>query len=254
MNPFKILVPLLAIAGTSAYLFRDTVEDKYENLRWSETMRREDPVGYIDFAIGKLEEDKARFAQVRANLASAKQAADARRVEFTEKHAFAIDLGGKMRAAFQAAEMGSGYPVTFQIGASQEDYTREQFVSQVTITLAERDALDEAIDDLTEAMARIATAHTELATRVTTIDASRVQLQTKRAVVEVQQLTSEIEDLMANVEDLIIGNEDAIDELPVEQDPVRSLDEFLKAIQSPDSAGSPAGEIPTTATMQFLEG
>ena len=103
-------------------------------------------------------------------------------------------------------------------------------------------------------MARIAAAHTELATRVATIDASRVQLKTKRAVVEVQQLTSEIEDLMANVEDLIIGNQDAIDELPTEEDPVRSLDEFLEAIQSPESAGEPAEEVPTTATMQFLEG
>ena len=254
MNSFKILVPLIAIAGVSAYLFQDTVEDKYESLRWSETMRREDPVGYIDFAMGKLEEDKAQFAQVRTNLASAKEAADERRSEFTQKHSFAVDLAGKMKGAFQAAEMGGGYPVSFQIGASQEEYTREQFVAQVTLTLAERDAYDAGIDDLTEAMDRIATAHTELATRVATIDASRVQLKTKRAVVEVQQLTSEIEDLMANVEDLIIGNEDAIDELPAEQDPVRSLDEFLEAIQSPEPVAEPAGEVPTTATMQFLEG
>lgn len=248
MNPMKIVLPLLLAGGAAAWYFWDTVEDKYEEVRWSETMRREDPLGYIDFALGKLDANKAQFGKVRANLAAAKEEAEKRRDEFTTKHATALELAGEQKAAYQAAEMGGGYPIAF-LG---KDYTKEQFVNQVTLTLTERDALDQGIDDLTDAIARIETSRTELAERVTKIDASRVQLQTKRAVVEVQQLTQEIEDLLANVDELLVEDQTAIEALPADDDPVRSLDDFLKAVQDAEAPAEDAQ--PESAALQFLEG
>ena len=249
MNPMKLVLPLLLAGGAAAWYFWDTVESSYEDVRWSETMRQEEPVGYIDFALDKLDANKAQFGRVRANLAAAKKEAETRRDEFTAKHANALELASKQKEVYQAAELGAGYPIAF-LG---EDYTKEQFVNQVTLTLTERDALDAGVDDLTAAIARIEVSRTELAERVTKIDASRVQLQTKRAVVEVQQLTQEIEDLMASVDELLLEDETAIEALPEDDDPVRSLDEFLQAAQAQEAADEEEPEAESMA-LQFLEG
>jgi len=248
MNPMKIVLPLLLAGSAAAWYFWDTVEDKYEEVRWSETMRRDDPVGYIDFALGKLDANKAQFGKVRANLAAAKKEAETRRDEFTAKHGNALELADKQKEAYQAAEMGAGYPIAFR----GKDYTKEQLVNQVTLTLTERDALDQGVGDLTDAIARIENSRTELAERVTKIDASRVQLQTKRAVVEVQQLTQEIEDLMANVDELLLNDQTVIESLPEDDDPVRSLDEFLETVEGQE-APAEEPEVESMA-LQFLEG
>lgn len=253
MKLCRFIVPLLVVGGVAAWFFRDLARDKYEELRWSESMRKEDPVGYIDFAIGRLDENKERFTAARSQLAAAQREAQNRQQAFETKLAFANELASKMKTAFTEAESGTGYPISFAVGSTSKDYSRSEFIQQVALTLAERDALSEGIEELSQAIQGIEETRSKLAERMVTIDANRVKLQTQRAVAAVQSLSSEVEELLSNVDALIQEDTEELETLPDDPDPVRSLDEFLRDLKTEAAATAPSPPTATEEALHFLE-
>lgn len=252
MNPLKIVIPAaLVLGGLAVWQFSPSARGKVRNVfedfgAWTEEARKDDPLGYMDFAIKRLKEDESKFSEAKGSLASAKKKAETRKDEFTTKHENAIELADLLKSTFQGAEAGSGYPVDFR----GDSYTRDQLVSQVTLILAERDAYDGAIQAFTTELTRLEEASTGLSARMITIKGNITNLESQRSVLEVQQLTSDIEEIMSQVQELIVENDEEIKTL--DDGPVRSLDELFEATD-PEKAqdAEPTGG---DAALLFLEG
>ncbi len=255
MNPLKtvIVIAAIAAAGVAAWqfspAFRAKARTAFEDYgAWTEEARRDDPVGYIDFATGKLENDLEKFKQAQGTLAQAKTSAQSKLAESESKHAMAVEFSELMRAEYQKAEAGEGYPVE----VLQKSYARTDLISQVELVLAERDTYAGVIADYQGVLSQLEETRTSLTTRITTTQAQITQLKAKREVVAIQKLTSETEDLLAKVQDLLGENEETISSLPEDDNPVRTVEDLLNAVEG--AAGEAAPDEPAKSAVEaFLE-
>lgn len=220
----------------------DTFTEKHTG--WTEEARRNDPVGYIDYALGKLGENLDKFQAAKQELAQAKLDAKQKLEEYDGKHSAAVTLSEEARDIYQAAEEAGGYPVQLL----SKSYTKDELVNQVQLILAERDTYASSIEKFKEVIAMLEKTQANLTTRITTTQGSITELKAQREVVKIQKLTSEADALLAKVDDILGKNEEA---LSILDDPVRSVEDLLKA-GTESEEGEPV-EAATAEALQFLQ-
>lgn len=246
MNPAKIVIALVVLAclGVAAYTFSPGLRAKMDDVvdkvvGWTDEARRDDPVGYVEYALEKLAADLGRFRDARSSLAETKQGAQDKLAENEQLNAAAIELSGAFREQYGLAEGSQGYPVT----VAGEAYDHDQLVSQVQLVLAQRDTYASAVVDLEAAVATMDETANHIESRIIETQKNITLLETKLEVLKIEKLTAETEQLLTNVEALLHENEDVL------SDPVRTVEELLNALQSPEAEPAPDARA---AALEFL--
>ena len=249
----KKLLPILIVGTVLAVVFRDRIPglvsragDVAESVvGWTDQARKDDPVGYIEYAEGELTTNLDRFREARGKLDMAGELAAQKLEEYGGLHLASIELSEIVRETFQAAEgdtSGAGFPVMLQ----GKEYGREQLITQAQKILHERDLYADATSRFEGIIVDLEFEADNLETRIHTTEARLQELKVKKDIVAIQQITAEVDDLFAKIDELLGENRDAIEDI---NDPVRSVEELLQAAGSADQDADPTSDV-----MLFLEG
>ncbi|MDA1264513.1 MAG: hypothetical protein O2816_05465 [Planctomycetota bacterium] len=259
MNPLKIVLPiLLVIGGIVVWQFspgvRSSVRDRLADLgAWTEKARKEDPQGFMNFAIDKLKGDQGKFKEAKLSLAAAGKRAEEQRDSSDKKAMVAAGLLERMNTAYATAEGGAGYPIAFAVmdGGQPTQYDRNEFLNQVQLLLAQKRTHEENVENLGKLLEAVDQKSIEISTRTTEIQGRITELETKLEFVKLKQLTDGVESLMSDVYGLLEENAE-LDE--VDSDPVRSLDDLIDAMEKGEAAVDPKAESGFADALKFLEG
>ena len=239
-----VLVVLVVVCVALVWHFapgcRQQAVDAYKKYGgWTEEARRADPVGFINYAEGKLQGHLADMQQTTRDLAAARerlqQATDRARKSVTA----ADQMAESFRTAYQQAETDAAYPVTME----GRPYTRAELIEQVRLILQQRADSQQSVGQLEQTAETTGQKATELLTQITRIKAALEMLPAQREIARASKLTGETEKTWSEVNDLIGRNETMLTESPV-----RTVDELLR---DREAGQAKAGDVDVLA---FLEG
>lgn len=242
----RILVVLIiaAFCGVAVWHFapgfRHRAVDAYQKYGgWTEEARAADPVGFIDYAEGKLRGHLTDMQRTTQDLAKAREQLR-QAMDKTRASAEAADqMAESFRAAYRKAEADSSYPAYLE----GRDYDQAKLIEQVRLILQQRSDGQQALVQLEQTAQKAAQRETDLLAQTARIKAALEMLPAQRAIAEAHELTGETEKTWAEVNDLIGRNETMLT-----GSPVRTVDELLRDRQAkPDTA---AGAVDA---MAFLE-
>jgi hypothetical protein len=234
------LLLLVAIAAGAFYAWRDMpglrnkltgTVDKYGG--WTESARKDDPVGFIEYAEAELAKDLAAFEQSRADLAAGKKSAEEGLIQNRTMHTAAVELASEIKIEFQVAEPTSSYPVK----VSGKSYTREELIEQVRLILLERDSYAAITKEYEEVIDLVKAQQGEVLTQITETKAALTMLPAKKELARIQKLTGEADELLSQVRTLLGENQDMRDTLG--DSPVRSVSELTNAKAAPAAGDGP---------------
>lgn len=214
---------------------------------WTDEARKDDPVGYIEYAEEQLQANLEAFKSARGKFRESKAQANAELKKFTTLHLAAIELSEQARDRFQAAEKatdGTGYPVLLQ----GEEYGRDDLIAQVKKILTQRDTYSGAVDKFQGIIANVEKEDDQLDERIFQIETKLQELEINKKVVEIQKVTAEVDELFAKVDALLGENQETLEQI---DGPVRSVEELLRdaAEESAPDASQKANED----VLNFLE-
>lgn len=238
MNGSKLFgwIVVLGLVGAGAWFFvpkfRAKVQGGIDSLtEWDDEARRKDPVGYIDFSIGKLQNNIEQFESMRRSLSGAKATLEARKETTSRKLSMGEKIAAELKGAYQTAKSANQWPAR----AQNRDYTEAELRSQVALTLGEIEGskgllaqLEPHLTDLDRHLGDVGTRLAENKGRVELLKA-------QREMVKATKLTSETEKMLGQIQDVLVQNEAAI-----AKSPVRTLDEMLKEDARAQAAANPA--------------
>ena len=208
---------------------------------WTEKARQADPVGFIDYAEGKLSADLDAFTQVRYDLSEAyKRLSD----ELDRNRALlakAEELAGQFREAYKGAEAGGKWPVH----VADRDYGRDDLLEQVRLLLMQRDNYKQTIAELQTAAQAAKEKQQQLVVQINNTSAALESLPAKREIARVNQLTASTEELMAQVNDLLEKNTEVLS-----ASPVRTVEQIVTEQKAP---AQPSKDV-DAQVKAFLEG
>ncbi len=210
---------------------------------WTEEARRNDPVGFIEYAQERLGEDAQAFDASLVELADARLQAEQELERNQQLQGTATGFAEEYRATWTAAEGGGGWPVEVH----GQSYDQAQLVEQVKLILLQKNNYEEVIGEL-QSVLEMATARQEqLRARINSTRATLVRLESQKAVARVDEITGRADELLDQVDELLGSNRNALEEL---RSPVRTIEEILQAEASPEATGA-GDEIDA---MAFLQG
>jgi hypothetical protein len=241
------LIVLVAVCGLLVWHYmpgcRQVATDAYRKYGgWTEDARRDDPVGFIEYAQERLEENLTAFASAQANLAGARQTIADELARMETNLAAADELAVQFRDAYRGAEEGDGYPVT----VAGRDYERQELINQVGVILRQKADYEGLIDDLGEERRQVEEKDGELAVQITDTKAALATLPSKKEIARINELTGDTQDLLEQVNALIGENEGLLT-----PSPVRTVEELVRARQQETEGG---GARSTADAHAFLEG
>jgi len=214
------------------------VKDAYrKHGGWTEKARLDDPLGFLDYAEGRLEKHLSELQRGRVNIKEGIQRIDAEGERNRTLLAKSQELAAEFRQAFRSAEAGGSYPVS----AAGSDYSRTELIEQVRLVLLQRDNYEDAIASLLKAGKAAEEADGKLLRQVTDTQAALAALPAKKEIVRVNQLAENVQELVAQIDALIYEN-DAV----LEDQPVRTVEEIM--------AGAKPVDTDDVNVMAFLEG
>ena len=218
------IVVVVAILGVIAYFafpgVRAAIDQQIDrSTGWNDEARRNDPVGFIDYSIAKLDENVVRFEEARRGMAVSRAQLEEKRKENQGRVAFADRQLDAFKAAFQAAEGGKGWPQPI----AGKSYGEDELKRQVAQLLSERETFQSLVGQVEKSLAQIDQRQIELVNRITKSKAARDQLTAQREIIKVNKLTSDTEQMLDQAHDVLVANE-ALAEKPA----VRTLDEMMK--------------------------
>jgi hypothetical protein len=257
-------VVLLGLIGGAAFTMSPAVRARVQQQwgrvsGWSEEARRADPVGFAEYARGKLQRDLEVMQRTRRELAA--EVGQLSR-KLREQQALADQaqlLAERFRAEYQAASVGGGFPIEVR-GAA---YTEAQVRSQVSMLLAEAEGYRQSLDQLSALSQQAESQMEALAVRLNSTGSQLAGLAAKRELLRARQLTTEGEQLLAQVDELMTGNAQLIAD-----NPVRTVRELVAApvakpgrpvssgkveaflAERPRMGQSPAGEVAERAGVE----
>ncbi|MEM9382888.1 MAG: hypothetical protein AAGB93_23255 [Planctomycetota bacterium] len=240
-----VIVAVVAIAGFLAWqnfpgLRTSISKAANEYGGWTEEARRNDPVGFIQHAQKELAGDIEQFEEARASLDVNKRNAETQLDKFRNDEANATELANKFKSLFQTAEASGTWPVDY-LG---ESYDRQALIDQVDDLLAEKANATKLQAQYLEVITKVDLTRDALRDRISESNFKLKELEAQEAIVKVDKLTTDSEELLAQVNELVEGN------TKVAADPVRSIDELLKAADKQASAA--AKEDAPSAALDFL--
>jgi phage shock protein A len=245
MKTFRFLIGIviLIVLGVLAWRYlpgcRQQAKDVYREYGgWTDAARREDPVGFLEYAEKKLNENLAAFRATQTSLVESKQTVEEGRAHAEEMAAKAGELAGKFREAYRTAEGGGGYPVT----VAGAEYMRDELLEQVRLTLSEGRNYREIVADYEEAGAAVDAKEKELVTQIADTKAALAQLPARKDIARVNELTANTAELLGQVKELLDENEEVLS-----GSPVRTVEELVA------SAGGEAEDAGDVDVQAFLE-
>lgn len=239
MNRIVGIVLAVIGLGAIAYLafpgFRAKVDDiRDKHLGWTPEARRKDPVGFIDYSIGKLNENIGKFEQARGDLTLASKKLTDLGGENEAKIAFAEKQLEAFKGAYKEAKGGKGFPVTVA-GAS---YDEPSLKSQVTLLLSQKGGFEAIVKQITAGAENAKKRELDLINRISESKSKLSLLQAQREIVKVSKLTADTEKLLAEVNDVLAENEAF-----AQKSSVRTVEEIMKDADAAKSAlSSPEAE------------
>jgi hypothetical protein len=226
-------VLLLVVAGGGAWLYsaklRSKVHQQLDRVTgWDAEARRDDPVGFIDFSIARLNDNIAKFDDVRRDLALAKGKLQKLHDDNAAKLAFA----GKELDAFKAsykeakgkeASGGTAWPVAH----AGRNYSEADLKSQVNLLLGQKAAYESVLKQTQDGLDTSGRREVEIVGRVTESKAKLDLLKTQRELVRINKLTADTEKLLGDVQEVLVENEAL-----TAQNPVRTVDELMRQAEA----------------------
>jgi len=228
----KILKAILILAVLAAIAFavwkympgvRTKVEstvDRYGG--WTEEARREDPVGFLEHAEGKMSADLDAFKQAKRDLADARSRAQEELEKTEGLRDAAASHSLDFRGAYRAAASGDAFPVQVA-GAS---YSRDDLVSQVRLLLLQQGNYAEVANSYHAVLDTVDERENDLEKRILGTKAALTNLAAQKELVRIQKLTEETDELMRQVQELLGQNSEVLEEL---DSPVRTVEELLRS-------------------------
>ncbi len=139
--PWVILVVLLSLGGAWALrtycpgLWTQVDRKAAEVIGWNEAAREADPVGFVEYASNRLQEDLKAMQRMRRELAAEIGNVSEKIRQLTALEDPARTLAEQFRDKYQEALAANGFPVEVR-GAM---YSQDQVKAQVSLLLAEAD-------------------------------------------------------------------------------------------------------------------
>lgn len=221
----KWILPLVVLSAALLWWKSPTLRRKVEDgvrevTAWSAEDRRNDPVGYLEFAKRELNDDLEDFDQALGELEASRVEALTRRDESAKLLEAAAELGYEYRAAWELAEQGGGFPIRLR----GRDYGRDEFLEQVRLTMLEIETHQRLVEDLEQAMDTAAERGTEIRARHQEVRARMWAIDAHSAVVKAEGLIGDNARVLDEIDALIHENDEY--ESPG-LDPVRTVEELL---------------------------
>lgn len=233
MKLLRLLVALAVVGAVLWFAFpalRAKARQAFEEHGgWTEDARREDPVGFLEYAEERLRDDLDAFRRSRADMAAAAETSRVRAEESAQRVAAADAFAGRFRVAYAAAEPSGAWPVTVE-GAS---YGRDELIAQVEQILGEREMYAELATGFEEVVRRAAAQDVELAARITRTEAALENLDVQIELVRVRELSTGVDELLGNI-DALLGENDAARDGG--GGPIRTVDKLLARGAEPDES------------------
>jgi len=208
---------------------------------WTEEARRDDPVGFLEYAEQKLAKDLAALNRSRSDLAQATQRIAGEQTKTEGLLASAVTLAESFRTAYKGAAAAKAWPVEVS-GAS---YSKEQLVQQVRLILMQKGSYTQIIAEFKKAADAAKKKSEQLVGQVNRTKATLAMLPAKKEIARVNKLTEGIDDVLAQVNDLLGENDDVLS-----ASPIRTVEELAAA--KPATA-TPSAKLDADVKA-FLEG
>jgi phage shock protein A len=232
----------IVVLGIAAYLLfpgiKAKVDKSYDkHFGWNAEARRKDPVGFMEYSIGKLGENIGKFEQARGDLRVAQLKLEDMKRDNSSKLAFADKQLVEFKDAYKAATGGKGWPVAM----AGRNYTEGELKSQVTMLLSQRGSFEKVVKQIDVSISAADKKSLELVNRISESKSKLSILETQKELVKVGQVTAESEKILSEVNDVLIANE-----AMAEKASVRTVEELMR------DAGESAGSVSNPDTEAFL--
>lgn len=248
-----VIVALVAVGGFLVWNYvpgvRTAFSDAKEKLTgWSEEDRQNDPVGYIQHARGKLQDNVASYKELLGQIDGMETENQGKLEEFARIEQGANGLLEDAREAYAKAEAESAWPITFE----GDTYSLEQFVEQVDEWIDEKGNASRQVESYQRNLDLISERRDDLRTRIQGLQNAIVDLDTKEATLKVAALSEADSALLADVDDLLRDSTEAL----AGGSPVRSVEDILAKRDAEAAAAEKAAEKEASRTraLDYLKG
>ena len=210
------LVPFMLLTNADV---RDYVAQGWkDSIAWMRTLRTGDPMRKLIEAERDLQRELPRFAQARGELSEQQRKLRETHESAQQLREHAETLIEEFRAAYKQAEQCGSFPIVIRDRA----YTQDQAKAQVELLVAQLEQRDLAIAKTQAALEAATQQSRELAATETRAEQEIAILPLRRTIAKAEQLHSRTDELVGEIEQTTQDG-------PVSKDPVRTLDELLKA-------------------------
>jgi hypothetical protein len=233
------IVVALAAIGALVYWLSPSLRakaDKYydEKFGWTAEARRKNPVGFIDYSIGKLDSNLTKFGEIRNELRGALDEIQGIRRKNAANVAFADKELGSFKDAYKDAVGGKGWPVTL----AGQSYSESDLKQQVEVFLKQKASFEASVTQLDGTIKNLESKQSDIVVRITETKTNLDLLKNQRAIVRADSLTAETEKMMASVNEVIRLNDDAAAGISV-----RTIEEYKKdAAREPTAVATPKAD------------
>lgn len=219
-----VIIALVAVGGFLAWNYIPGLRTAAANAKdkltsWSEEDRKNDPVGYINYAKGKLNDNISKYEGMLKELANLETENKTKRDEFARTEKGAVDLLNEAKERFVAAEAAGEWPITVFEGS----YTKDQFLQQVETWMADRTNATRQLQAYEANLTTLEESRGALRGRVQDLQQAIADLDTKEATLKVAALTEADTQLLAQVDDLLEQSSKAL----TGDSPIRSVKDIL---------------------------
>lgn len=193
-----------------------------EVIGWNESARQADPVGFIEYARSRLQEDLQTMQRSRRELAAEIGTVSDKIRQMEALRDQARRLAEEFRQKYQQAVAHRSFPIQVR-GAS---YIQEQAKSQVSLLLAEAEGYQASLAKLAQVRKEAENQLEKLTVRINQTEAQLAALGAQREILQARQSTKLQTELVAQVEALMDENSQVL-----AANPVRSVQELLAAAE-----------------------
>jgi len=208
---------------------------------WTPEARQADPVGFIEYAQGRLQTDLTSFEDGLRSLEDVRNKSETRLRDNRELVATSDSLARSFRDAYRWGET-DGYPVQ----VSGQAYDREQLVDQVRLILAQLSSYETIVVDYEEVLLAVKERHADLSVRIPYTRAMLETLDAKKELALLREQTAATDKLLMELEEVLGENKKTLDVLDT---PVRTVEELIDASRSGAPVTTSSGPDP----LAFLE-
>jgi len=202
------------------------IESVYrEKAGWNEEARRADPVGYLKYAEGDMQQNLDRIAIIIRDLEAKTLRLRQEATRLRSDHGKYQELLNRARILYQEAEGGAReYPVEF-VGAR---YDREDFVRQVAIILNEFKLAEQRLEDMRSADENISRAIRDMYEKRAMLTGALNDIGTTIVIAQANVASQEVQNTLDRVATVASDVNAYLGAYNRGVVPIRSVDEILK--------------------------